>query len=196
MRDGKGRSRGGSWNPSRVLPLLPATPVVHSVSGALGGATNHGLSPAVGFSFLFSLFPGVFFGMMWQRLQNKVLPALSLLRWWTRGVMCSTDLLGFSRFSCSLLWFQAVSFDLWLSSLAIVTVVMCQSFGDLARWFPVCVTQQALLRQGFPNSGDGEAKTAAPLRLALVYVIIVARWAQYLFVVFLTFWVICAADDY
>jgi hypothetical protein len=42
--------------------------------------------------------------------------------------------------------------------------------------------QQALLQQALSGSGDGEARTAAHLRLILVF-IVVARWSSDLFVI-------------
>jgi hypothetical protein len=57
----------------------------------------------------------------------------------------------------------------------------------LARWFssvlarrlPVCLLQQAL-----PDFGDGGARTAARLRLALLFVV-VARWSKDLLIILL-----------
>ena len=70
------------------------------------------------------------------------------------------------------------------------------SFVALARHLPVRLLQQALLRQALPGSGDGGARTAACLRLALV-TLVVARWSIDLFVIFTTFDPLCTAiDDY
>jgi hypothetical protein len=99
-----------------------------------------------------------------------------------------SDLFGFGIRWCG---FRSVSFDLQLSSLAMVAALVRWSFGALARRLPVC-----LLRQALPGSGDGGARTAARLRLALVFVV-VARWSNDLFVFFITFRTLCTAvDDY
>jgi hypothetical protein len=60
------------------------------------------------------------------------------------------------------------------------------SFGALARRLPICLLQQAL-----PDSGDGGARTAACLRLVLVFVV-VARWSNdlFLFLLLLDFFVL------
>jgi hypothetical protein len=50
----------------------------------------------------------------------------------------------------------------------------------------VYLLQQTLLRQILPDSGDGAARTAARLRLVLVYAVL-ARWGKYLFVIFIIF---------
>jgi hypothetical protein len=92
--------------------------------------------------------------------------------------------------------FRSVSSDLRLSSLAMVAALVRWSFGALARRLPVCLLQQALLRQALPDSGDGGARTAARLRLVLVSVV-VARWSNDLFVIFITFRHLCTTvDDY
>ena len=92
--------------------------------------------------------------------------------------------------------YRSGSSYLQLSSLVIVAALVCWSFGALARRLPVCLLQQALLRQALPGSGDGGARTAARLRLALVFVV-VARWSIDLFVIFITFSPLCTAiDDY
>jgi hypothetical protein len=59
------------------------------------------------------------------------------------------------------------------------------SFGALARRLPVCPLQQALLRQALSGSDDGGERTAARLRLVLVFVV-VARWSNNLFIFFIT----------
>jgi hypothetical protein len=105
----------------------------------------------------------------------------------------SWDPVGFRVSWCG---FMSVSSDLWLSSLAMVTALVCWSFGTLARRLPVCLLQQALLRQALPDSSDGGARTAARLRLVLVSVV-VARWSEYQFVISFIFWAICTTvDDY
>jgi hypothetical protein len=77
-----------------------------------------------------------------------------------------------------------------------VAALVCWSFGALARQLPICLLQQALLRQALPGSGDGGVKTAARLRLALVCVV-VARWSSDLIVTSITFGILCTAvDDY
>jgi hypothetical protein len=77
-----------------------------------------------------------------------------------------------------------------------VAALVRWSFGALARRLPVCLLQQALLRQALPGSGDGGARTAARLRLVLVSVV-VARWSNDLFVIFITFRHLCTTvDDY
>jgi hypothetical protein len=92
--------------------------------------------------------------------------------------------------------FMSVSSDLRLSSLAMVAALVRWSFGALARRLPVCVLQQALLRQALPGSSDGGVKTAARLRLALVSVV-VARWSSNLIIIFITFGILCTViDDY
>ena len=92
--------------------------------------------------------------------------------------------------------FRSVSSDLRLSSLAMVAALVRWSFVALARRLPVRLLQQALLRQVLPGSGDGGVRTAARLRLVLVFVV-VARWSNDLFVIFITFGPLCTAiDDY
>jgi hypothetical protein len=68
------------------------------------------------------------------------------------------------------------------------------SFRTLTRRLSVFLLQQAVLRQVLSNSGDGGARTVARLRLELVSVVVV-RWSQYLFVVFITFEAVCTAVD-
>jgi hypothetical protein len=105
----------------------------------------------------------------------------------------SRDPFGFRVCWCG---FRSVSSDLRLSSLAMVVALVRWSFGVLAQRLPVCLLQQALLRQALPGSGDGGVKTAARLRLALVS-IVVARWSSDLIVIFITFGILCIAiDDY
>jgi hypothetical protein len=50
----------------------------------------------------------------------------------------------------------------------LVAALVCWYFRGLARRLPGCLQQQALLRQTLSGSGDGGARTAARLRLALV----------------------------
>jgi hypothetical protein len=103
------------------------------------------------------------------------------------------DLMGSGRFFHSLVWFQVslVSFDLRLSSLAMVVALVRWSFGAIARRLPAC-----LLRQALPDSGDGGARTAACLQLVLEFVV-VSRWSKDLSVFFITFGAVCTAtDDY
>jgi hypothetical protein len=77
-----------------------------------------------------------------------------------------------------------------------VAALVRWSFGALARRLPVCLLQQALLRQALPGFGDGGARTAARLRLVLVFVV-VARWSNNLSVIFITYRLLCTAiDDY
>jgi hypothetical protein len=77
-----------------------------------------------------------------------------------------------------------------------VAALVRWSFRALARRLPVCLLQQALLRQALPGSGDGGVRTAARLRLALLSVV-VARWSSDLIVIFITFGILCTAiDDY
>ena len=83
-----------------------------------------------------------------------------------------------------------------MSSLATVAAPVRWSFVALARRLPVCLLQQALLRQALPGSGDGGARTAARLRLVLV-VVVVVRWSTDLFVIYITFRLLCTiVDDY
>lgn len=65
------------------------------------------------------------------------------------------------------------------SSFAMVVVLVCWSYGALARQLPDCQLQQRL-----PDSNKGGAMTAAQLRLALVLVVI-ARWSSNLDVIFI-----------
>jgi hypothetical protein len=105
----------------------------------------------------------------------------------------SRDPIGFRVRWCG---FRSISSDLKLSSWATVTALVRWSFGTLARRLPVCLLQQALLRQALPGSGDGGARTSARLRLASVFVV-VARWSKDLLVIFITFGSVCTAiDDY
>jgi hypothetical protein len=57
------------------------------------------------------------------------------------------------------------SYHLWRR---LIAALVCWSFRGLARRLPGCLQQQALLRQTLSGSGDGGARTAARLRLALV----------------------------
>jgi hypothetical protein len=61
-----------------------------------------------------------------------------------------------------------------------VACLVWWSFGDLARRLPVCLLQQALLRQALPGSDDERAKTAACLRLALVSLVVLGGPNTYL----------------
>jgi hypothetical protein len=82
----------------------------------------------------------------------------------------SWDPIGFHVLWCG---FRSFSFNLWLSSLAMVVAMVRWSFGALARRLPIYLLQQALLRQALPDFGDGGAMAAARLRLKLVCVVIV-----------------------
>jgi hypothetical protein len=105
----------------------------------------------------------------------------------------SWDLVGLRDRLCGL---RSVSSDLRFSSSEMVATLVRRSFGALARRLPVCLLQQALLRQALPGSGDGGARTAARLRLMLVSVV-VARWSYDLLVIFITFRLFCTVvDDY
>jgi hypothetical protein len=72
----------------------------------------------------------------------------------------SWDPVGFRVRWCG---FKSVSSDLRLSSLSMVAALVRWSFEALARRLPVCLLQQALLRQALPGSGDGGVRTAARL---------------------------------
>jgi hypothetical protein len=105
----------------------------------------------------------------------------------------SRDLVGFHVRLCG---FRSVFSDLRLSLLTMVAALVRWSFGALARRFPVCLLQQALLRQALSGSGDGGVRTVARLRLALVSVVVV-RWSSDLIVIFITFRILCTyVDDY
>jgi hypothetical protein len=72
---GKGRSGSGGWNPSWVLPLSPAMPSVCSVSSGLGAMEvwrTIASRKQEGSCSLLSLFFGVFFGMVRQRLHLEI----------------------------------------------------------------------------------------------------------------------------
>jgi hypothetical protein len=62
-----------------------------------------------------------------------------------------------------------------------VAALVRWSFEAFARRFPVFLLQQGLLQQVLPDSGDGGARMAAPLRVVLVSVV-VAWWSIDLFV--------------
>jgi hypothetical protein len=66
----------------------------------------------------------------------------------------------------------------------------CCSTG-LARWLPIYLLQQALLRQTLPGYRDGGARTAACLQLVLVTVV-VSRWSKDLlfFEFFVLLWIL------
>jgi hypothetical protein len=105
----------------------------------------------------------------------------------------SRDPIGFRIHLCG---FRSVSFDLRLSSLALVAALVRWSFGALARRLPACLLQQALLRKALPGSDDGGVRTAARQRLTLVPVV-VARWSSDLIIIFITFGILCTVvDDY
>jgi hypothetical protein len=92
--------------------------------------------------------------------------------------------------------FQVNLFLSTVSSSTMVAALERWSFGALARRLSVCLLQQALLRQVLPGSGDGGARTAARLRLVLVF-IVVARWSNDLFVILITFRLLYTViDDY
>jgi predicted membrane metal-binding protein len=59
----------------------------------------------------------------------------------------------------------------------------------LARRLLVC-----LLRQTLPSPGDGGTRTAARLQLVLLSVV-VTRWSNNLFIIFITFKHLCTAID-
>ena len=79
--------------------------------------------------------------------------------WW----ICS-DLVVVRLRSCV---FRLDPSDLRYSSTAAVAVLLCWSYGALARRLPDCLLQQVL-----PGSGEGGAMTAARLRLASVLVVV------------------------
>jgi hypothetical protein len=64
----------------------------------------------------------------------------------------SWDLVGFRDRLCV---FGSIFSDLRFSSSEMVAALVRWSFGALARRLPVCLLQQALLRQALPDSGDG-----------------------------------------
>jgi hypothetical protein len=103
----------------------------------------------------------------------------------------SWDPVGFRVRWCD---FKSVSSDLRFSSLAMVAALVRWSFGALARRLPICLLQQALLRQALPGSDDGGLRMAARLWLALVSVFI-ARWSSDLIVIFITFRTLRTAID-
>ena len=84
--------------------------------------------------------------------------------------------------------------DLLLSSLAMVAALLRWSFRALARRLLVCVLQQSLLQQVFPGSSEGRVRIATRLRLASLLVVI-ARWSEDLFVIFITFGILCTIVD-
>ena len=77
--------------------------------------------------------------------------------------------------------------DLRYSSSVAVTVLLCWSYGALARQLPDYLLQQVL-----PGSGERAAMTAARLQLTSVLVI-VARWSMNLDVNFFISGVRCTA---
>jgi hypothetical protein len=81
-----------------------------------------------------------------------------------------------------------------LLSLVIVAALVRWFFGTLARGLLICVLQQTLLQQTLLGSGDGGPRTAACLRLAIVFVV-AAKWLKVLS--FITFGLDCTVvDDY
>ena len=102
-----------------------------------------------------------------------------------------SDLVRFRVRSCGS---RSGSSDLRLSSLAMVAALVCWSFRALARRLPVYLLQQALLRQALPGSSEERVRTAARLRLASLLVVI-ARWSEDLFVIFITFGILCTIVD-
>jgi hypothetical protein len=81
-------------------------------------------------------------------------------------------------------WFQV---SLFRSLVVIIGDGCCSSgwsFGALARRLSICLLKQVLLRQAFPGSDDGGARTAARLRLALVFVV-VTTWSNDLIIIIL-----------
>ena len=140
---------------------------------------DHGPSPAGSFRPQFSLLFSLFFGMVRWRLHPEV-RIRSSPPYPRSGGACSADggrvelcarriswdSVGFRVSWCD---FMSVSSDLWLSSLAMVTALVCWSFGTLARRLPVCLLQQPLLRQALPDSGDGRGEdSGAPSARASV----------------------------
>jgi hypothetical protein len=92
--------------------------------------------------------------------------------------------------------FWSLSSDLWLSSLAMVIVLVRRSFRALARRLPARLVRQTLLWESLAGSSDGGARTSARHQLALVSVVVV-RWSKYLFVITFTFGTVCThGDDY
>jgi hypothetical protein len=174
--------------------IILARLVASVVSGPWRTTASHWWE---GFHSLFSLFRCLLrrndeaAATSWS--QNKVLPALSSLRWCiprqqrARGVVCLTDFMGSNRFSRSFVWSQV---SLFWSTVVIIGDGWCLvrwSFRALARWFPVCLLQKALLWQALPSSDDGGARTATRLQLALVSVV-VATWSSDLIIIFYYFW--------
>jgi hypothetical protein len=193
------------WNPSRVPFSSSATPLVRSISSGLRALEVWRTTAShwwKGFRSLFSLFFGVFFIKMVKRRLHLEVRIRSFPSYPRSGGASRTgegrvescaqrisrDPVGFCIRWCG---FRSVSSDLRLSSLAMVAALVRWSFGALARRLPVCLLQQAL-----PGHGDRGVRTAARLRLALVYVV-VARWSSDLIVIFITFEILCTAvDDY
>ena len=77
--------------------------------------------------------------------------------------------------------------DLQYFSSAAVAVLLCWSYGVLARRLPDCLLQQLL-----PGSDEKEAMTAARLRLDSMLVV-VARWSTDLDIIFIISVVHCVA---
>ena len=90
------------------------------------------------------------------------------------------DLLGSRRCSSTFVCLRVDPSNLRYSSSAAVAVLVRWSHGALARRLPDCLLQQCL-----PGSDEGEAMTAARLRLAPVFVV-VARWSTDLDVIFIS----------
>jgi hypothetical protein len=168
--------------------------------------TDLGLSPAGGFPFLVLGFYCVFFRMVRRQRHPKVRIRSSLPYPRSGGApsaskgrveSCVRRIIS-SLFGFGICWrgFRLVSFDLRLSSLAMVAALVCWSFGALARRLPVYLLQQALLRQALLSSGDGGTRTVARLWLMLAF-LVVAKWSSDLFIIFITFGTLCTAlDDY
>jgi hypothetical protein len=149
-------------NPSAGAVVGP--PASDGLAG-LGGTVDPGLSPAGGFPFPILGFFYVFFGIVRRRRHLEVRISYSLPYPRSGGAsstgggrvescvrQISWDLVGFRDRLCV---FGSISSDLRFSSSAMVDALVCWSVGALARRFPVCLLQQALLRQVLPDSGDG-----------------------------------------
>jgi hypothetical protein len=101
--------------------------------------------------------------------------------------MCPSDLLRSVRFLLSLVWFQV---SLFRSTVVIISDGCCCGvlvLWDLSTTTSRLSTTTSSTTTSFPGFGDGGARTAARLRLALVFVV-VARWSSDLFVIFFYFW--------
>ena len=78
--------------------------------------------------------------------------------------------------------------NLRYSTSAAVAVLGWWSYGALTWRFPNCLLQQVV-----PGFGDGGVMTATRLRLALVLVVVVARWSTDLDVISIIFGICCTA---